>query len=90
MNARQQQGIDKAIGLLFWLVPLLITAIFIWILGDILRGGIGQLNWTFLTTAPLDTGRQGGIAPILVSTLLILAVCLAVSLPRGRAEICAK
>lgn len=82
MNPRQQ-GIDKAIGLLFWLVPLLITAIFIWILGDIVRGGIGQLNWTFLTTPPLDTGRQGGIAPILVSTLLILAVCSAVSLPIG-------
>ena len=79
----RKQGMDRAIAFLFWLVPLLITAIFIWILGDIVRGGIGQLNWTFLTTSPLDTGREGGIAPILISTLLILAVCMAVSLPLG-------
>ena len=79
----RKQGMDRAIAFLFWLVPLLITAIFIWILGDIVRGGIGQLNWAFLTTSPLDTGRGGGIAPILVSTLLILAVCLVASLPLG-------
>lgn len=77
------KGIDRIISLLFWSVPLLITAIFIWILGDIVRGGIGQLNWAFLTTPPLDTGRRGGIAPILVSTGLILGVCLAVSVPLG-------
>ena len=83
MINQKQQGIDRIVSLLFWFVPLLITAIFIWILSDIVRGGIGQLNWAFLTTAPLDTGRQGGIAPILVSTMLILAVCLTVSLPIG-------
>ena len=79
----QQQGRDKIIAFVFWLVPLIVTAIFLWILSDIVRGGIGQLNWAFLTTAPIDTGRDGGIAPILVATLLILAVCLAVSLPIG-------
>ena len=79
----RQQSIDKIVSLLFWSIPLFITAIFVWILGDIVRGGIGQINWAFLTTAPLDTGRQGGIAPILVSTMLILGVCLAVSLPIG-------
>ncbi|WP_036476991.1 phosphate ABC transporter permease PstA [Myxosarcina sp. GI1] len=83
MISQKQQGIDRIVSFLFWVVPLSVTAIFIWILGDIVRGGIGRLNWAFLTTAPLDTGRQGGIAPILVSTLLILAVCLAVSLPIG-------
>lgn len=83
MILQKQHGVDRVIGLLFWLVPILITAVFIWILSDIIRGGIGQLNWAFLTTAPLDTGREGGIAPILVSTLLILGVCLTVSLPIG-------
>ena len=74
---------DKVISLLFWLVPLLITAIFLWILGDIVQGGIRQINWEFLTTNPIDAGREGGIAPILVSTFLILLVCLGVSLPIG-------
>ena len=80
---QSQQGQDKIISWLFWLVPLLITAIFLWILGDIVQGGMRQLNWEFLTTNPIDAGREGGIAPILVSTMLILVVCLGISLPIG-------
>src|SRR4029450_8378040 len=32
---------------------------------------------------PRNAGREGGIAPILISTLLILLVCMAASLPLG-------
>lgn len=70
-------------GLLVWSAALLVTLIFAWILGDILWHGLRQINWQFLTTAPRNAGREGGIAPILVSTGLILAVCLSVSLPLG-------
>ncbi|YAF94720.1 MAG: phosphate ABC transporter permease PstA [Nodularia sp. CChRGM 3473] len=69
--------------LVFWAIALFVTAIFCWILGDILWHGVGQLSWEFLTTAPRNAGREGGIAPILVSTCLILGVCLVVSLPLG-------
>jgi phosphate transport system permease protein len=65
-----------------------VTAAFLWILGDIIWHGSRQLNWEFLTTAPQNAGREGGIAPILVSTLSILAVCLAVSLPLGSRLYC--
>ncbi len=66
---------------IFWLIALFVTAIFCWILGDIIWHGIGQLSWQFLTTEPQNAGREGGIAPILVSTCLILLVCLTFSLP---------
>lgn len=69
--------------ILIWSVAIFVTAIFAWILGDIIWHGIGQINWQFLTTAPEKAGREGGIAPILVSTGLILLVCLSVSLPIG-------
>ena len=69
--------------LIFWAIALGVTAVFCWILGDILWHGIPQLSWEFLTTTPQNAGREGGIAPILVSTGLILAVCLGVSLPLG-------
>lgn len=69
--------------LIFWAIALGVTAVFCWILGDILWHGVGQLSWEFITTAPQNAGREGGIAPILVSTILILIVCLAVSLPLG-------
>lgn len=68
---------------LVWAVALLVTGVFGWILGDILWHGAAQLSWEFLLQAPEDAGRAGGIGPILVSTLLILGVCLAVSVPIG-------
>lgn len=69
--------------LVFWTIALFVTAVFCWILSDIVWHGVGQLSWEFLTTAPLNAGREGGIAPILISTCLILGVCMAVSLPLG-------
>ncbi len=61
----------------------LVTAVFLWILSDIIWHGAGQLSWEFLTAAPENAGRRGGIGSILVSTLLILGVCMAVSVPIG-------
>ncbi|MBW4622567.1 MAG: phosphate ABC transporter permease PstA [Cyanosarcina radialis HA8281-LM2] len=66
-----------------WAIALLVTATFAWIVGDIIWHGAGTISWEFLTTAPKNSGREGGIAPILVATGLILGVCLAVSLPLG-------
>ncbi len=50
---------------------------------DVLTHGAPHLSAELLTTAPADAGRDGGIAPILVSTLLILGVCMAVAVPLG-------
>lgn len=74
---------SKRPSLIFWAIAVLVTAIFGWIVGDIVWQGVGQLSWAFLTTEPQNAGREGGIAPILVSTGLILGVCLVVSLPMG-------
>lgn len=68
---------------LVWGAAALVTAIFCWLLGDIVRHGVSHISLTFLTAPPENAGRRGGIGPILVSTLMILAVCLVVSLPIG-------
>ncbi|MBW4621050.1 MAG: phosphate ABC transporter permease PstA [Cyanosarcina radialis HA8281-LM2] len=70
-------------SIIIWAIALFVTAAFCWILGDLLWHGVGKLSWAFLTTAPQNAGRDGGIGPILVSTCLILGVCMAVSLPLG-------
>lgn len=62
---------------------LSVTAVFCWLLGDLAWHGLGQVDWAFLTEPPRDAGRAGGVGSILVSTGLILAVCLAVSVPLG-------
>jgi len=68
---------------LVWGAAGLMTAVFCWLLGDIVWHGLSHVSWMFLTAPPENAGRRGGIGPILVSTSLILGVCLAVSLPIG-------
>lgn len=76
---------DLPLAVIAWTVPGTVAAVFGWLLFDLLRHGLSGLSWTFLTAAPEAAGRAGGIAPILVSTLLILAVCLVVAVPLGLA-----
>ncbi len=60
-----------------------VLAVFAWLCFDMVRQGVGVVDWQFLVHEPSDAGRAGGIAPILVSTLWILAVCLAATVPLG-------
>ena len=50
---------------------------------DLLWQGMGHLDFSFLYEMPRDAGRAGGIAPILVSTLLIVGVSMVTMLPIG-------
>ena len=53
----------------------------VWIVGDVVWRGMGELSVGFLVESPRDAGRAGGIAPILVSTILLLGVALASAIP---------
>jgi len=74
---------SQLISALLWLCATLVTGIFAWILIDILRLGLAHLSLDFLLSDPRRSGRSGGIAPIIVSTLWVLAIALAVALPLG-------
>lgn len=74
---------DILLSLLVWAVVISVTAVFVWISVDIVWHGAGQLSWKFIITEPEDAGRSGGIASILVSTALLLSVCLGVAVPLG-------
>lgn len=70
---------------LIWSSALLITAIFICLLADIISQGLTEISWSYLIDPPQDTGRSGGIGPIIISTGLILLVAIATSAPIGLA-----
>jgi phosphate transport system permease protein len=74
---------DRFFLLTLWLIAGLVTLTFAWLLGDILIKGVPAISWEFLSQAPSRAGRQGGIWPILVSTVLILSVAICVALPLG-------
>lgn len=87
LRTRRQKSFSTVYSLLptvvVWAIAILVTAVFLWILSDIIWHGAGQLSWEFLTATPKNAGRRGGIGPIVVSTLLILGVCMAVCVPIG-------
>lgn len=66
-----------------WSVILAILGLLIWILADVFWQGGQGISWQFLTRDPVNAGREGGILPILISTVLILGVCLVVAVPLG-------
>ena len=66
-----------------WTLALMITAIFIWLLSDVVWQGGRQVDWAFLSQVPEKAGLEGGIAPILVSTGWVLTVCMGTALPLG-------
>lgn len=68
---------------IIWAIAASVTGALLWLLSDVFWHGISQVNWEFLTQPPSNAGREGGIAPIIVSTALIVGVCLAVSIPLG-------
>ncbi|MBL4606283.1 MAG: phosphate ABC transporter permease PstA [Pseudomonadales bacterium] len=76
---------ERGFTLLIWASALLVAAMLLWVLSDVFIKGLSHLSWSFLMDEPSDSGRSGGIAPILISTLLILLVALFVSIPLGLA-----
>src|SRR5215831_20676174 len=82
-SATARQSKDWPVTAAVWAVVVLVSGVFFWILGSLVWNGIGGITWNFLTQAPERAGRAGGIGPILVSTILILLVCAATSLPLG-------
>ena len=80
MGLRASGGL---LGIVVWVMALATLGVFGWVVGDVGLRGLSELSIAFLSESPTDAGRGGGIAPILVSTGLILLVCLAAAVPIG-------
>ena len=77
--------LDRLSATFAWCCALLIFAAAGLLIFSTLSAGIGQVDWEFITKEPSDSGRAGGIAPIIFSTTLIIGVCLITVLPLGLA-----
>lgn len=74
---------DLVVGIGGGFAALVTVAVLGWIVWDLVRLGLPNLSWQFLTGEVEQGGRAGGVGPILVSTLLILLCCLAFTVPLG-------
>ena len=66
-----------------WACALAVCSAACLLLHSVVTAGLTQVNWAFLTEEPTDSGRTGGIAPIILSTILIIGVCLLATIPLG-------
>jgi len=68
------------------IVTYFIVAVVAYIILDIVIKGIPALNWEFLTAMPSRGGRAGGILPVILGTLLLVAGTIVAALPLGMAS----
>ena len=80
VNPRTSQKIAKV---LIWASAVLVIAILLNIIFYILKKGIPQINWQFLTEIPRNMGRSGGISSTIVGTLLLTLVAIVIATPFG-------
>ncbi|MDA8563076.1 phosphate ABC transporter permease PstA [Mariniblastus sp.] len=66
---------------IFWAIAMVVSGLFLWLVADVVINGIGGLSFEFLTSAPSRFGTEGGILPMICSTLLILLIAVVVAVP---------
>jgi len=81
MNKKQ---IREQVG--FWILRLcvgIVGLILLLILYDIVTKGIGTISWQFLTQAPKNGMKEGGIFPAIVGTFLVTLLTAVFAVPLG-------
>jgi phosphate transport system permease protein len=68
---------------LLWGLMLATLGILASVLVFVLQRGLPHLSWSFIADAPLDSGRHGGVFPILVGTVEVTLLGLAMAAPLG-------
>jgi phosphate transport system permease protein len=74
---------QKIMKSLFWASGIITIIILIVIIGYIILKGLPVINLEFLTTVPIDSGRAGGIAPMIVSSIYVTLIAGIVATPLG-------
>ncbi|MDR1818636.1 MAG: phosphate ABC transporter permease PstA [Methanobrevibacter sp.] len=74
---------QKIMNVVFIISGAIIILILIFIIGYILFNGIPVINLEFLFSSPIDSGRSGGIFPMIVSSLYVTLVAGLIATPLG-------
>jgi phosphate transport system permease protein len=80
ITPRQAQALASA---LLWSTTLAAVVVLILILVFVLGRGLPHVGWSFLSRAPIDSGRAGGVMPIIAGTLEVTGLGVAVAAPLG-------
>lgn len=82
MSMHPQQSQKIAI-VMVWTASLLTLLVLSFIIFYILRAGLPVINLRFLIDSPRKLGREGGIFPTIIGTLILAAAAIAIAAPLG-------
>ncbi len=80
ISPKKAQKIMKSV---FWASGIITVIILLIIIGYILFKGLPVVNLEFLLADPIDSGKSGGIAPMIVSTIIVTVIAVLVAAPLG-------
>jgi phosphate transport system permease protein len=80
LTPRQAQALARIV---LWTMMAVAIAILVLILAFVLGRGLGQISWAFLSAAPIDSGRSGGVMPIIAGTLEVTLLGVGTAAPLG-------
>lgn len=69
--------------IVLWSMMSLALTILALVLWFVLRRGVAHIDWQFVSSAPSEGGRSGGIFPIMVGTLEVTLLGVMVAAPLG-------
>ena len=78
---KSQSASETIAAIFFWAIALVVSGMFAWLVGDVIVNGIGGVTYEFLTSSPERFGTEGGIFPMICSTVLVLLVAIVVAVP---------
>ncbi len=80
MSPKMSQKIMKGV---FWASGILTVLILLVIIGYILYKGLPVVNMSFIFSNPIDSGKSGGIFPMIISSLYVTFIAIIVATPLG-------
>ncbi len=80
ISPKNAQKIMKSV---FWASGIITIIILIVIIGYIILKGLPVINLEFLIADPVDSGKAGGIAPMIVSSIYVTLIAGIVATPLG-------
>jgi phosphate transport system permease protein len=66
-----------------WASAVVTIVVLLLVIGVILLRGLPSISWGFLTGTPEDLGREGGILPTILGTIVLGLVALLIATPLG-------
>ncbi|MFH1708480.1 MAG: phosphate ABC transporter permease PstA [Planctomycetota bacterium] len=69
--------------MVMWGLGGITVALLFFIIAFILVHGLPHVTWTFLSQAPAGMGREGGVLPMIVSTILVAGLAVLIAAPAG-------